>query len=149
MQPSLRSVPAATMLEATYPGTTEQIRYVRADLRAVLGDCPAADDVVLCASELAANAVLHSRSRLPGGFFTVKFTVVEGGFIRIEVEDDGGPWGDCEPVAEPGRHGLDIVQAIAGNWGIEGDDSGRIACATIDWPPTERTASERSAGSAV
>ena len=38
-------------------------------------DCPRADDVILCASELAANAALHSRSRLPGGTFTVRATV--------------------------------------------------------------------------
>src|SRR6266478_3363036 len=43
-------------------GTTEQIRAVRADLRGLLGDCPMADDVILCASELAANAAIHSRS---------------------------------------------------------------------------------------
>ena len=49
----------------TYPGGTEHIRAVRADLRAVLDDCSRADDVILCASELAANASQHSRSRLP------------------------------------------------------------------------------------
>ena len=53
----------------TYPGTAEQIRVVRADLRALLDDCPMADDVLVCASELATNAVLHSHSRLAGGTF--------------------------------------------------------------------------------
>ena len=51
--------------EVTYPGGTEYIRAVRADLRAFLDDCSRADDVILCASELAANAAQHSRSRLP------------------------------------------------------------------------------------
>jgi hypothetical protein len=37
----------------TYPGTADQIRVVRADLRALLDDCPMADDVLVCASELA------------------------------------------------------------------------------------------------
>src|SRR5215467_708563 len=64
--------------EVTYPGGTEHIRAVRADLRTVLDDCPRADDVILCASELAANAALHSRSRLPGGTFTVRATVSPG-----------------------------------------------------------------------
>jgi hypothetical protein len=52
----------------------------------------AADDVILCVSELAANAVLHSNSRRPGGTFTVRIESCPGAYIRIEVEDDGGPW---------------------------------------------------------
>ena len=58
--------------EVTYPGGTEHIRAVRAGLRAILDDCPRADDAILCASELAANAAQHSRSRLSGGTFTVR-----------------------------------------------------------------------------
>ena len=61
--------------EVTYPGGTEYIRAVRADLRAFLDDCSRADDVILCASELAANAAQHSRSRLPGGTFTVRAVI--------------------------------------------------------------------------
>jgi len=68
--PAPRALALATSV--TYPGTTEHIRIVRADLRAVLHECPMADDVILCVSELAANAVVQSRSRLPGGTFTVR-----------------------------------------------------------------------------
>ncbi len=75
----------------TYPGSTEQIRAVRAALRPLLRDCPVADEVILCASELAANAALHSRSRLPGGTFTVRASINLGRQAQIEVEDDGGP----------------------------------------------------------
>jgi len=56
---------------ALYPGSAEHISAVRADLRPLLRDYPMADEVILCASELAANAALHSRSRLPGGTFTI------------------------------------------------------------------------------
>ena len=76
----------------TYPGGTEQIRAVRADLRRLLGGCPMADDVILCASELAANAAIHSHSRLPGGSFTVRAKISPGDYAWIEVEDNGGPW---------------------------------------------------------
>jgi len=62
----------------TYRGNMEYVSAVRADLRALLPDCPMADDVILCASELAANAALHSHSRLPGGTFTVRATVHPG-----------------------------------------------------------------------
>jgi anti-sigma regulatory factor (Ser/Thr protein kinase) len=77
---------------AIYPGSAEHISAVRTDLRALLGDCPLFDDVILCASELAANAVLHSHSGLPGGTFTVRAIVNPGHYVRIDVEDDGGPW---------------------------------------------------------
>ncbi len=69
----------------TYPGNAERISAVRADLRVLLGDCPMADDVILCASEFAANAAVHSNSRLPGGSFTV----------RAKIEP--GHCGTCQP----------------------------------------------------
>src|SRR5215472_17740356 len=93
--------------DVTYPGGTEHIRAVRADLRAVLRDCPRADDVILCASELAANAALHSRSRLPGGTFTVRATVNPGDHAQIEVKDQGGPWTPGGSDSER-HHGLAI-----------------------------------------
>jgi anti-sigma regulatory factor (Ser/Thr protein kinase) len=77
---------------ATYPGRPEQVRAVRADLRGLLDRCPMADDVILCASELAANAALHSHSAWPGGEFTVRVKVSPGDYAWIEVEDNGGPW---------------------------------------------------------
>src|SRR5215469_1178239 len=119
--------------EVTYPGGTEHIRAVRADLRAVLGDCPQADDVILCASELAANAAQHSRSRLPGGTFTVRATVSPGRYALIEVQDNDGPWGQA--VTGPARHhGLDIIGAVADAWGTDADRATRTVWARFDWP---------------
>jgi hypothetical protein len=102
----------ALVTSVTYPGTTEHIRIVRADLRAVLDECPMAEDVILCASELAANATVHSRSRLPGGTFTVRAKISPGGYAWIEVEDDGGP-STPEIRDSVGHQGLDIVRALA------------------------------------
>jgi anti-sigma regulatory factor (Ser/Thr protein kinase) len=117
----------------TYPGAAEQIRAVRADLRRLLGDCPMADDVILCASELAANAAVHSRSRLPGGTFTVRTTTSPGNYAWIEVEDSGGLWAPA--ISDPTRrHGLDIVCTLASDWGIDGDDTVRTIWARFDWP---------------
>jgi serine/threonine-protein kinase RsbW len=132
MQPPTPSTLAPRMLDATYPGRADQVRLVRADLRAVLAGCPLADDVILCASELAANAVLHSRSRLPGGNFTVRAAVREHASVRIEVEDNGGPWIASRTEDRVRRHGLDIVQALASKWGIDGDDGCRVAWALLD-----------------
>ena len=116
----------------TYSGSIEHVREVRADLRALLHDCPVADDVILCASELAANAALHSHSRLPGGTFTVWAAVSPGNCVRIEVEDNGGPWtGD---MSDPtGHHGWDIVRALTVDWGIVGNHAARTIWARFDW----------------
>ena len=123
----------APALTATYPGDAQHIRAVRADLRPVLGDCPRADDAILCASELAANAALHSHSRLPGGTFTVQAIISPGRYTRIEVQDNGGPWNQA--MMDPARHhGLDIVRAVADEWGIDGDHTTRTIWARFDWP---------------
>ena len=119
-----------------YPGGPEQVRRVRADLEAFLNGCPIADETILVASELAANAVTHSSSRQPGGRFIVRAAVCPGDWVWVDVEDQGGIWAGHHP--RDGRpHGLDIVQAIAGdgNWGIGGDATpGRVAWARLDWP---------------
>jgi serine/threonine-protein kinase RsbW len=88
--------------------------------------------VILCASELAANAAQHSRSRLPGGTFTVR-VVISQEHARIEVQDDGGPWN--QGMIDPARHqGLDLVRAVVDEWGIDGDHTTRTIWARFDWP---------------
>ena len=126
-----RALALATSI--TYPGTIEHIWIVRADLRAALHECPLADDLILCASELAANAALHSRSRLPGGTFTVRAKISPGSYAWVEVEDDGGPMSPGIHDAT-GHHGLDIVRALATDWGISGDHTVRTIWARFDWP---------------
>ena len=118
---------------ATYPGRPEHVRQVRAAARGLLAACPAADEVILCLSELAANAVLHSDSRRPGGTFTVRIESRPGAYIRFEVEDDGGPW--LAPVPDPGSgRGLDIIRALAAEWGVAHGPGGRTVWARFNWP---------------
>jgi anti-sigma regulatory factor (Ser/Thr protein kinase) len=118
---------------STYPGGPEHVHQVRADVRRLLDGCPVADDVVLCVSELAANAALHSDSRRPGGSFTVRTEHCPGDSVRIEVEDDGGPWVGPAPDPTHGR-GLDIIRALAAEWGVTTGSAGRTVWARIDWP---------------
>jgi serine/threonine-protein kinase RsbW len=126
------SAPGTPTTSVTCPGGTEHVRAVRAGLRAALRDCPRADDVILCASELAANACLHSRSRLPGGTFTVRATVSPDRCVWIEVHDDGGPWN--QEMTDPARHhGLGIVAVLADEWGIDGDHTTRTIWARFGW----------------
>ena len=110
-----------------------------ADLRVVLEDCPRADDAILCSCELAVNAAQHSRSRLPSGTFTVTVRAMVSLklWARIEVEDNGGPWN--QGMVDPARHhGLDIVRAVADEWGIDGDHTSRTLRARFDRPDQPR-----------
>ena len=127
--------PEAITFERAYPGTVDQPRKVRADLAMIAGRTAIIDALELLASEVAANAVSHSRSGDPGGMFTVRATVYLGDYAWVEVIDQGGPWAAGEDDEEHGR-GLAVVAAIAGdgNWGIEGDSSCRIAWFRLDWP---------------
>lgn len=123
----------ASTSAATYPGRPEHVRQVRAEARGMLAGCPTADDVILCLSELAANAVLHSDSRRPGGTFTVRIESRPGACIRIEVDDDGGPW--LAPAPDPGSgRGLDIIGALSAEWGTAASPAGRTVWARFDWP---------------
>jgi anti-sigma regulatory factor (Ser/Thr protein kinase) len=114
----------------TYPAEPRQAGLARAALAGWLGGCPQAGEAILIASEFAANSVLHSLSR-HGGAFTLRAEVGRDR-LRIEVEDGGGPW-HAGPRDDGRPHGFDVVAAIAGagNWGIDGDDRGRIAWARL------------------
>ena len=110
----------------TYPAEPRQVGLARVALAGWLGGCAQADEAILVASEFATNSVLHSSSRY-GGVFTLRAEVSRDR-VRIEVEDGGGPW--CDGLRDDGRpHGFDVVAGIAGagNWGIDGDDGGRVA----------------------
>ena len=113
----------------TYPAEPRQVGIARSALAGWLDGGPQ-DEAILVASEFATNAVLHSASR-HGSVFTVRAEVRQE-YLRIEVEDAGGPWRDG-PRDDGRPHGFDVVAAIAGagNWGIDGDDRGRVAWARL------------------
>lgn len=117
--------------EGMFRGEPGQVAQVRAGLREYLAGCPRSDDAVLIASELAANAVLHSRSA--GQSFTVRAEVFRD-YCWVEVEDLGGPW-LCRQ--RDGRaHGLDVVQALAGpdGWGVTSlPPAGRVVWARVSF----------------
>ncbi|MFF5894452.1 ATP-binding protein [Streptomyces argenteolus] len=75
------------------------------------------DDVLLCVSELATNALIHGVP--PGRGFRVHVTW--GPVLRIEVHDSGSgevrEVGGPAPEAEWGR-GLVLVGALADAWGV-------------------------------
>jgi serine/threonine-protein kinase RsbW len=126
----------ATTHTRTYEAHADQVRHVRRAIADYLPACPAAADAILIASELATNAIIHSASR--GRSFAIR-AEVHPDYIRIEVEDHGGPWRSKPP---DGRlHGLDVIEALTGpgNWGVETTTDGhRIVWAQLDLPTGKR-----------
>lgn len=123
-----------TTFDRSYPGSVDQVARVRADLAQAALGCPVVDDLVLLASELAANAVLHSKSGHLDHTFTVRATLYHGEYVRVEVIDQGGSWAVNDYDDEHGR-GFSVVAGIAGggSWGIEGDETSRVAWFRLDW----------------
>lgn len=123
----------------TFPGELRQVKRVREALSPLLDrfEFPRADDAILIASELAANAVVHSRSSAPCGQFILRAEIYPLHYVWIEVEDQGGAWVPRPHDAER-PHGLDLVDKFAGpgNWGIDGDSlHGRQVWARLCWSP--------------
>ncbi|MEU5090665.1 ATP-binding protein [Streptomyces sp. NPDC021356] len=108
------------------------VRLAREFVRAALADwalTARGDDVLLCVSELATNALLHGVP--PGRGFAVLLMLHAGSVLRVEVHDSGG--GEVrEPEAsaesEHGR-GLLLVAALADKWGVEERSPGKIVWA--------------------
>jgi hypothetical protein len=134
---------------------------VRQFTEAVLGNRPGVDLVVLAASELAGNAVLHTASGEPGGQFVVHLAAFADRW-QVRVDDAGGPNfprlckdavldPDCPDselcdldLPEAGR-GLALVAAVSRNWGVLGDEYSRAVWAEIPHPATGTAAAAGSA----
>ncbi len=82
------------------------------------------DDMRLCASELAANAVLHGAP--PGRDFSVRL-VREPGRVLIEVRDSGPglPVFRCASPASTTGRGLWLVRTVADECGVSDEAVGK------------------------
>jgi anti-sigma regulatory factor (Ser/Thr protein kinase) len=116
--------------EQFYPRTRQSIPAAREFTRRALKDwgfVEPSDDVALCVSELATNALLHGVP--PGRGFRLVLRMRERGVLRIEVHDsgDGQPRVRCGVAErdESGR-GLLLVSALADTWGVGERDPGKI-----------------------
>lgn len=100
----------------------------------VIHGCPVAEDIVLLASELAANAVVHTASGADGTFSVS--VCADNGNIRVEVHDLGSgkepTVHDSTVTAGTGR-GLLLVEMIAARWGHSGGQSGRVVWFEVEW----------------
>jgi serine/threonine-protein kinase RsbW len=133
----------------SFQGIAECLAEVRQFTAAVLGDRPGVDLVVLAASELAGNAILHSASGDPGGQFVVHIAAFADRW-QVRVDDAGGAGvprvcdtagpgvdhGTVVDLPESGR-GLALVAALSRNWGVLGDEYSRAVWAEIPHPRGE------------
>ncbi|GGX10455.1 ATP-binding protein [Streptomyces malachitofuscus] len=91
------------------------------------------DDVRLCVSELATNALLHGAP--PGREYAV-VVIGDGPLVRIEVRDSGG---GCPQVRgtvsdDCGGRGLYIVSALADDFGVTSHNPGKTVWAVLKMP---------------
>lgn len=120
--------------EHFYRRERRSIPRVRGFVGAALRDWGAAarsDDVLLCVSELATNALLHG---VPSGrgFRTMLWLEHEhGGLLRVEVHDSGAGaprMAVADDDAESGR-GLLLVETLADKWGVGERNPGKVVWA--------------------
>ncbi|MFG2195509.1 ATP-binding protein [Streptomyces sp. NPDC048639] len=85
------------------------------------------EDVLLCVSELATNALLHG---VPPGRGFKLFLLRDGvaGPLRIEVHDsgEGHPRIPDTAAGGEGGRGLMLVEALADKWGVGERDPGKV-----------------------
>jgi serine/threonine-protein kinase RsbW len=122
--------PGARTYRRIFPGRPDQIGEVRRFIREHLADHHRMQDITVVASELTTNAWEHTESSTPHGTFSVCARLRPDDSIRLEVQDNGGPFVFGQPKSDDeGGRGLGIVDALTVEWGVAGDISGRIVWA--------------------
>jgi serine/threonine-protein kinase RsbW len=136
-QPALS--PRAAWWTRHFRGGADQVLEVRHWLEDLLPGGAARADVVLLASELCTNAIVHSRSGEAGGQFSVDIDWTPT-LVKVVVGDQGsakapalaGPAGDGAPLGESGR-GLLLVDDMADDWGTASRPNRRWVWADVQW----------------
>jgi serine/threonine-protein kinase RsbW len=123
----------------TFRGMPASVPEARGFVAGLLAGCPAREVLMICVSELCANAIAHSDSG-NGGVFIVEVDLPRPGVARIAVTDEGGPSlpslpaaGSLDLMAEGGR-GLAMVAACTNRWGYADAYPGRTVWAEACWP---------------
>jgi serine/threonine-protein kinase RsbW len=139
--------PGAEHCARVFAGVPAQVPEARAFASRALAGSPAREALMVCVTELCANAIQHTASGA-GGAFTVEVARPADGVAYIAVTDAGGDdWpvshldrpdadADVAQLAECGR-GLALVAACSNRWGYErasGPESGCTVWVEATWP---------------
>ena len=131
-----QEVPTSSSMAVPHgPAGVGQARHrMREQLRSNGVSDAVVDDAVLILSELLSNACRHGRplgqhTEVGDGDVRAAWRVDGTGELTVEVTDGGGP---TRPVpATPsvtarGGRGLNIISALAQEWGVRDDSSGEV-----------------------
>ena len=116
---------------STFPGRADQLSQVRRDITAYLHNCPAADDLILIADELAANAILHTQSR--GATFTVRCQLSPAP-PGSRSKTSAAPGGPATPATGPTGWTSSPPSPARTQWGTQpAGTGGRTVWARLTW----------------
>ncbi|HUN36701.1 MAG TPA: ATP-binding protein [Trebonia sp.] len=145
------AAPGAEWHARVFAGVTARVPEARDFVADALAGCPAGavETLLLCVTELCANAIEHTASGA-GGAFIVEVSCPSEGVAFVAVTDGGGASGTCmlrpdsacregaddlaagdADLPEGGR-GLSLVAAFASRWGYQPDT--HTAWAEASWP---------------
>ncbi|GAA1359001.1 ATP-binding protein [Streptomyces beijiangensis] len=130
-----QKVPASSSMAVPHgpAGVGEARHRMSASLRGSGVSDSVVDDAVLILSELLSNACRHGRplgeAEIGDGDVRAAWRVDKAGRLTVEVTDGGGP---TRPVpATPsvtarGGRGLNIISALAQDWGVRDSAAGEV-----------------------
>ncbi|MFJ4825980.1 ATP-binding protein [Streptomyces bacillaris] len=131
-----QEVPASSSMAVPHgPAGVGQARHrMREQLRVNGVSDAVVDDAVLILSELLSNACRHGRplgrhADVGDGDIRAAWHVDTGGGLTVEVTDGGGPTRpvpSTPSVTARGGRGLNIISALAQEWGVRDDSSGEV-----------------------
>jgi hypothetical protein len=108
---------------------------VRHWVKDLLPECDPLADVLLLASELCTNAVVHTRSGQADGWFSVDVGWTPD-LARVVLGDQGAltsPAAGSAGWADESGRGLLLVDEVADDWGTACHSAGRVVWAEVGW----------------
>ena len=135
----LRPSPFIAWWTRQFRGSADQVLEVRHWIEDLLPECAVRADVLLLASELCTNAIVHTRSGEAGGQFSVDIEWAPA-LARVVIGDQGsaktpamaGRTGSAAHLDECGR-GLLLVDNVADDWGTTSRPNRGWVWADFDW----------------
>ncbi|MDX3536301.1 ATP-binding protein [Streptomyces sp. MB09-01] len=99
------------------------------------------DDMLLCVSELATNALRYGVPR--GRGYLLRLFGFEDATLRVEVHDSGP--GFSRITGRPHGHGLTLVAALSDDWGALARTPGKVVWCEFRGEVTARRAAAQAA----